>query len=418
MFQNELLTILSGFSAFLHSPELLDDSRLDEKAFRRTRKMPFPTLITFLLSGLKASVQNELNAFFPHLNNQADLTRKVSAQAISKARKKFSAIAFSLLNQQLISLVERHLPSPRWHGLRVVAADASKVQLFLQDATGRKVREAIAFGLYLPGIEMSLVFGLYEQHCSERQMLFEHLNKLSSNDILVLDRGYPSCWLIAVLTQLGIPYCMRVDNTGYKCVKTFIRSGLQQQIVTINAPNRKDCADFQCARTTSQVRLIRIITPNMKVYVVMTSLLDERAFPASSFFDLYHYRWRVEEAFKRIKHRLNLEHLSGTSWLAAQQDFGAKMLCDNLNALVVYCATDHTEEFDNESGYRINRNYAFSHLKTCLSRWILKALPSVNQVISIFNELSKNLIRFIKNASKPRPKQSKPHKHQAYKSYA
>ena len=27
-------------------------------------------------------------------------------------------------------------------------------------------------------------------------------------------------------------------------------------------------------------------------------------------------RWRIEEAFKRIKHRLALEHLTGISWLA------------------------------------------------------------------------------------------------------
>ncbi len=96
----EFLTILIGFSEYLFSPALLDAVRLDPKAFRRVRKLPFPTVITFLMSGLKASVQNELNAFFPHLNNQADLFREVSAQAFSQARKKFSAVAFSLLNQQ------------------------------------------------------------------------------------------------------------------------------------------------------------------------------------------------------------------------------------------------------------------------------------------------------------------------------
>jgi hypothetical protein len=30
--------------------------------------------------------------------------------------------------------------------------------------------------------------------------------------------------------------------------------------------------------------------------------------------------------------------LSGLSWLAAQQDFGAKILCDNINALAVHAA--------------------------------------------------------------------------------
>ena len=62
--------------------------------------------------------------------------------------------------------------------------------------------------------------------------------------------------------------------------------------------------------------------------------------PVTAFLELYHSRWRIEEAFKHLKHRLNLEHLSGIKGLAAQQDLGANILCDNLNALAVYCATD------------------------------------------------------------------------------
>jgi len=68
---------------------------------------------------------------------------------------------------------------------------------------------------------------------------------------------------------------------------------------------------------------------------MMTSLLDSVTYPAADFAALYHSRWRIEEAFKRLKHRLALENTSGLSWLAAQQDFGAKILADNLHALTV-----------------------------------------------------------------------------------
>jgi hypothetical protein len=73
---------------------------------------------------------------------------------------------------------------------------------------------------------------------------------------------------------------------------------------------------------------------------VMTSLLDPVAFPAAEFADLYHGRWRIEEAYKRVKHRLQLEHTSGLSWHAARQDFAAKAVFDNLNALAAYVATE------------------------------------------------------------------------------
>ena len=65
-----------------------------------------------VISGFKASVQTELNAFFAHLANQADLTRKASAQAFSKARKQFSHRAFACLNQRFMMLVSSHLISP------------------------------------------------------------------------------------------------------------------------------------------------------------------------------------------------------------------------------------------------------------------------------------------------------------------
>ncbi|WP_455289053.1 transposase, partial [Cupriavidus necator] len=72
-------------------------------------------------------------------------------------------------------------------------------------------------------------------------------------------------------------------------------------------------------------------------------MLDRRRHPAATFRDLYHQRWRLEEAFKRLKHRMALEHLSDLSQLAARQDFGAKILSDNLHAL---CCLGAAQEHD------------------------------------------------------------------------
>ena len=369
-------------------------------------------LIT-MLSGFKASVQTELNAFFAHLANQADLTREASAQAFSKARKQFSHLAFARLNQHFITLVSSHLITPRWNGLRVVAADASKMRMYLQDASHRFVREVIAFALYLPGLEMTLSAELYNASVGERQMLFEHLHKLSPKDLLVLDRGYPARWLIAHLTQRSIHFCMRVDLTGFVAVQAFIRSGASEQITMIRVPKTIDCLDYACQQMPSKVRLIRIIAPNGRIYVVMTSLLDNVAYPATDFAALYHSRWRIEEAFKRLKHRIALENTSGLSWLAAQQDFGAKILADNFHSLTVLEAENYKPI---KEGYKINRTYAFSHLKRCLPRWLLVAIPTVEQFVAMLTEILKNLIVSVPNMSKPRPKHPKPHRKHAFKS--
>ena len=113
-------------------------------------------------------------------------------------------------------------------------------------------------------------------------------------------------------------------------MRAFLRSGLDEQVVTLNAPGRRGADDYECPREPQQVRLVRHVAPNGKVRVLMTNLFDTARFPASAFGDLCHKRWRIEEAFKRLKHRLNLEHGSGLSQQAVVQDVAAKLMCDNL----------------------------------------------------------------------------------------
>jgi hypothetical protein len=60
-------------------------------------------------------------------------------------------------------------------------------------------------------------------------MLFQHLDRIASTDLLLLDRGYPARWLVTVLNAQRISFCMRVEksgNAGFACVGDFLRSGL------------------------------------------------------------------------------------------------------------------------------------------------------------------------------------------------
>lgn len=402
-----------GISEFIHSEDFLALSRLEPTAFTRKRKLSFPVVITAFLSCFKASVQSELNTLFANLDNRADLLQIVTAQAFTAARKKLSHLAFVHLNKRLFELVAEQSETPLWNGHRVVAADASKVRLYLKGAVKRCMQDAIAFALYLPGLELTLSWELYSEHVAERQMLFEHLDHLDTNDLLVLDRGYPANWLYALLLQRQIDFCMRIDNTGIQQVKTFLRSNEMTRIIELSAPGREVCADYGIERQTMRLRLVRVRTPKGHDYALITSLLDTERYPSEAFSALYHSRWRIEEAFKRLKHRLALENTSGETWLAAQQDFGAKMVADNLHSLAVL---DATQQVALEGPYKINRTYAFSVLKRCLPRWLLVAPPSLMQLVKTFEELAKSLIRFVPDASKPRPIHPKPHRKHAYKS--
>ena len=54
-----------------------------------------------------------------------------------------------------------------------------------------RLSRGVAFGLDLPGIELFLDFRLFEPLCDERQMLFEAIDNLRTDDVLLLDRGFP-----------------------------------------------------------------------------------------------------------------------------------------------------------------------------------------------------------------------------------
>lgn len=411
-----LAALFDDLAAQLQSAEFLRSARHPEHptAFTRRRKLPVTALVALMLSGMRKSIQAELDTFFAHLQQQAQLLRHVSEQAFALARSKLSLTAIPQLNDWLIERAEHYGFVPRWNGLRLVAADATTMHFGLRASHVKRAAlpDQVIFGLYLPGAELMLATTLYSVLCAERQMLFEHLDKLSVTDLLLLDRGYPASWLVAALNQRNLPFCMRVDNTGYNCVRTFLRSGLAEMIVTLPAPNRRDAQDYEIDRAPQTVRLVRSVSTTGAIRVLMTNQLDTVRFPASSFGELYHQRWRIEEAFKRLKHRLNLEHVSGLSQLAVAQDVSAKVVCDNLQALTALTAHKQADLPDHQC---INHAYAHTAMKPLLPALLLgRKVTKLLQ--NLLHLLAKHTYRHRPNKSKPRKPGIKPHKPMTQKS--
>ena len=86
----------------------------------------------------------------------------------------------------------------------------------------------------------------------------------------------------------------------------------------------------------------------------------------------------------RTKHRIDLESVSGLSWLAHQQDLAAKIL--NLNSLLCLEALDERDGHISEGAPtvlrltgralpQINRTRAFAHIRQCLPRRLSTGMP-------------------------------------------
>jgi hypothetical protein len=123
------------------------------------------------------------------------------------------------------------------------------------------------------------------------------------------------------------------------------------------------------------------------------------------------YGWQTEEAFKRLKHRLNLEHVSGLSQQAVVQDVAAKIMCDNLQTLATLTARDQA---DLRAVDRINHSYAHTALKPLMPALLLgkKVAKHLREVLNL---IAKQTYLHRENLSKPRKPQPKPHKYMAQK---
>ena len=412
-----LTTLFQDFAARLCSTEFLLDARHPDHptAFSRCRKLPLATLVAIMLTGMRMSVQAELDTFFAHLRLQAQLVHEVSEQAFAQARAKLSLVAIPGLNDWLIARADQDGFVPRWRGLRLIAADGSTVRFGLRASHVKRAAfpDQILFGLFLPGPDLMLAASLHSIHeRGERQFLVEHLDRLSSDDLLLLDRGYPASWLVAVLNQRAIKFCMRVDNTdgGYACVREFVRSSAIERVVMLSAPNKQDALDYECPRKPQRVRLVRHVLPNGEQRVLMTNLFDTKLFPADCFGELYHKRWNIEEAFKRLKHRLNLEHVTGLSQQAVVQDVAAKVVCDNLQALVAIAAHADGDVPDDR---RINHAYAHTALKPLMPILLLggKIGRKVGKLLrGLLALIAGRTYKHRQNLRKPRNQIVKPHK--------
>jgi hypothetical protein len=146
-----------------------------------------------------------------------------------------------------------------------------------------------------------------------------------------------------------------------------VASGLAEQIVTLYPSHaaRKECLARQLLMEPLTVRLIRVELDTGEIEVLATSLLDSECYPVAVFKELYHQRWPVEEDYKVMKSRIEIENFTGTSVLAVYQDFHAKVFTKNLVAILAYPAQQVVQR--NSQGkkytYQVNMTNALSKMK-------------------------------------------------------
>ena len=208
---------------------------------------------------------------------------------------------------------------------------------------------------------------------SESSLLDKHLESMLRNDLLLLDRGYPSFKLIFKLQSRGIHFCMRMKTNWWKTVDEFTCSDKQETIIKVKLPKKdyRELNDFpEMIHQEIPCRLVKVASAQGTI-VLCTSLLDEQQFPLEVFQSLYGFRWEEEETYKMLKCRVEVEDFTGKTSRAVQQDFYAKIFMMNLCAMFVHPIDEKViKEFkanaDRKYGQKINWTNALSVTRNLL----------------------------------------------------
>ncbi len=216
-----------------------------------------------------ASQQVMLDSFLGSVDDTGDLHRGISDRGFAKARDHLSWNSLQRLNTFVVQTADRLGLIERWQGLRVVAADASVFFPAVRACANLKGFAASPnqrlFSLFLPGAELTLYAQAHGEHTAERQMLFETLEKLGPDDVLVLDGCCPATWLVAYLNEHKIRFCMRCDKiNGCRAMRALLDSGKTEATVTLKKPNRQDVTGYLCSGEAPQIRLVRHLTSDAR----------------------------------------------------------------------------------------------------------------------------------------------------------
>lgn len=301
----------------------------------------------------------------------------MTKSALCQARRQLHPEAQRALVSHSGQVFAAHAEAPSWHGRRVLALDGSTLRVpdvpecdahfgGMNTSCGRFRPLARASALFdvARGAFVDVVLGGFDE--DERSLARRHLEFVGPNDLLLMDRGYPSRDLFHELISQGVPFCARISEATWASVGHFAGAEHSDAVVDLGQPG-----------APLPLRLIRVLRPDGTQLLVATNLFEQQGTP-EQFAQLYRARWRIEEAFKLIKARLQVENWSGILPHTVEQDFYASVARANCAAVLAWAARPQDAALDPEAGLddrgwrqRLNRTLTLKSLRHYLPRLLL-----------------------------------------------
>jgi Transposase DDE domain len=356
------------------------------------------------MSVITKSIQKELNHFYKLIQSGDFDIQEVTKGAFTQARAKLKHTAFVELSNLVVDEFYNSAPWMSWNGRRILSVDGSALSL-PESPTLRAEYPVHKFGagerersmarishLYDPlnKIILSASIGPYSE--SEISLGEQHFEFIESGDVVLFDRYYPSIWLFLVLQKIGADFVVRLKETRWNAAVELLEGNVNEKTIElqVSKAHLSLLKKYQVSETKIKCRIIRYTLENGEKMVLCTSLTDRKAHDRQSIFDLYGKRWGIEESYKFLKCRLDLENFTGKTPHAILQDFYVKILLSNICTLAMLEQELKLEANQangkNKLKYQINRSFSISVLKDLpvfifLKQKLKQALEAFNLII-------------------------------------
>lgn len=397
-----LINLVEALRNKLHDAGFIARHRVRPEDFTRQRQLTFPIVMLFVLQKTVKSIQRHLNDFLDELFG-AELFEPATAGAWTHARAKLKHTAFVELNEQVVLPLVNEQPAELkyWRGHRLFGHDSSLLRLppsaeLVQEFGEVEIKnQGGATGTAYPEGRMSVLYDLLNRigvdarlessRVGEVSLAIEQSVHLSAGDIVLNDRGFTGYRYLAEHVRRGAHVIGRCSAASFLAAQELFRlhRAGRSRIVKLFAPADQK-AELKALGLPLEliVRFVSLRLPDGKLEVLVTTLLDEEAYPTQEFLEVYHWRWGHETFYHVLKSHLELENFSGQTVEAVRQDFHAAVLLCNLESLLTRPAEAALQQnrVEKQHPKQLNRADTFHALKSQVLDLLYSELPAERMI--------------------------------------
>ncbi len=240
---------------------------------------------------------------------------------------------------------------------------------------------------------------------SEREEVKALLPFIPVRSVLLLDRGYPSFDLISyLLEQFDGYFIFRCKaQTTFSAVQAFLKSCKSEATIWIT-PGGNYLNKIPKARRRSvksiKLRVVRLVSPDGTVSVLLTNLLDKKRFPRDEIIALYFKRWEVESYYRDEKIVLELDRFHSTTCNGVRQELFAAMIMSVISRTLMQLSIQTFLDGSRELQFK-------NTIMTLASDAAFLAPEDPEKAVEIFDEILEEISRVIYYRSK-KPREPQP----------